>query len=508
MTQSLDIVILSVPYTEPLPMVAPVLLSACLNKGNIKAKGIDFSIEFYKKFSKKDYWIDLKHALTFGQIKESRLPRRIIVDILKFNKNFLVNIRQKYDPKWIGLSIFTSESINYSYLLVYSIRKYLPGVKIVIGGKGTEVTCSFRNKPHYQLYTETKTVDLAIVGDCEHTIVNAIKENAEGIYISKPQTKEDLDQAPIPNWDEYNLLQYAEFSNMVVEPYMAITSSKGCVRKCTFCDVADFWPKYIYRDPEVVANEIITAYQKTGIKRFQFTDNLINGSVSHYRTINKILADKIPNKISYAGYAIFRNKDSMPAEDFELAKHAGCKNWFIGIESGSEKVRFELGKKITDEDLDWSTRNLAKQEIEQVWLLIVGYPTETDEDFELTLNLFRKYAHLGRKGLIKTSITPTFMLLKNSPIMQNVELREELGLSHNLGYEWADKFWTSTKNENNTFPVRAKRWRTVVKLVEDLGYPISPMVSVNGYEKWLEEINSLEKIYYEHKNKFIPIHQI
>lgn len=509
MTQPLDIAILSVPYTDPLPMVAPVLLSACLNKKNIRAKGFDFSIEFYKQFSKKSYWIDLKHALTIGQIGGNRLPRRCVVDILKFNKTFLLDLKQNHNPTWIGLSIFTSESINYSYLLIYSIRKYLPNVKIVIGGKGAEVVCSFRNKPHYQLFIDNQAADLAVVGDCEHTIASAIKENASGIYKSRPQTKEDLDEAPIPNWDEYDLKQYIEFSHtMVAEPYMAITASKGCVRKCTFCDVADFWPKYIYRNPETVANEIITAYQKTGIKRFQFTDNLINGSVTHYRTINQILADKIPNEISYGGYAIFRNKDSMPAEDFELAKRAGCKTWVIGIESGSERVRFELGKKITDEDLDWSTVNLAKQEIEQFWLFIVGYPTETDEDFELSLELLRKYAYLGRKGLIKPSVTPTFMLLKNSPIMQNDQLREELGLSHNIGFEWSDRFWTSTKNEDNTFPVRAERWRTFIKLTEELGYTTNPLISVNGYEKWIEEVNSLEKIYHENKHKFIPIHQV
>jgi hypothetical protein len=510
MIKKLDVIIISVPYIEPVPAVAPVLLSACLNEKNITAKGLDFSIEFYKHFSKKKYWINLKNELTLGSMIPSHFSRRMIIDILKFNKRYLTNLKENYDPKWIGLSIFTSESINYSYLLIYSIRKYLPNTKIIIGGKGIEVKCSMRNRYHYDIYVENGLADLAMVGDCEHTFAKAILENQSGVYISSPQTKEDLDQTPVPNWDEYELDQYLEFSyDMVSEPYMAITASKGCVRKCTFCDVASFWPNYIYRKPENVAEEIIAGYTKTGIKRFLFTDNLINGSVSHYRTINTILANRIPNEISYQGYAIFRSKDTMPAEDFELAKIAGCKNWLIGVESGSERVRFELGKKITDEDIYWSCTHLAKQGITQTWLMMVGYPTETDEDFELTLELFRKYAHIGRKGLIKPSITPTFRLLNNSPIMQDSLLREDLGLTHNLEIEnFNGKFWTSTKNPNNTFPVRADRWKKVVSLVQELGYPMSPLMSVVGNDKWMEEVNALEKLYEEKTTKIIPISQI
>ena len=487
-------------------MLAPILLSACLNKAGISAKGIDFSAEFYKIFSKKSYWADLKNHLTLGYTgNEIKLPRRAIIDILKFNKQFLSKIKM-HKPIWLGLSIFTSESINYSYLLIYSIRKYLPNVKIIIGGKGAETVCSLRNKSNSQVYIENGLAELAVIGDCEHVIASAIKENASGIYTSLSQTKEDLDEVPVPNWDEYDLTGYTELTTGVeVEPYIAITSSKGCVRKCTFCDVASFWPKYIYRKPENVANEIITAYRKTGIDRFLFTDNLINGSASNYRMINQMLADTIPNKIKYSGYAIFRAKDTMPAEDFVLAKKAGCDMWGIGVESGSERVRFDLGKKITDEDLHWSVNQLAKNEITQVWLMMVGYPTETDEDFQETLELFKQYAHLGRKGLIKPSITPTFALLNNSPIMQNEKLRNDMGLSHNVGDEWSGKFWTSTVNTNNTFPVRAERWRTASALLNQLGYPYNPYVSE---VKFREEVTSLEKLYNEKKHKIIPISKI
>lgn len=488
-----DAIFLSVPYTEPVPMVAPVLLSACIEKDGLKGKGIDFGLSFYQQFHNKPYWPILKSQLITGWLENTRLPKRAIIDILKFNKKTVLDIEEKYNPKWIGLSIFTLESIDYSQILIYSIRRYLPNVKIIVGGKGSESTEPQSGKRHYERYINSGQADLAVVGDCEHIIGKLLKEDAKGVIIAPSQTKEDLDNTPIPNWEHYDLHVYNDYyKSLQDEPYMAISSSKGCIRDCTFCDVGSFWPKYIYRNPELVANEIITAYKKTGIRRFQFTDNLINGSTSHYHQVNQILADNIPNTIGYSGYAIFRNKNHMPEEEFELASRAGCKEWAIGVEGGSEKVRFDMRKKVTDEDTDWSIEMLDKYDIEQKWLMMVGYPTETEKDFQLTLDLMSRWAHIGRKGKISISITPTFMLLHNSPLMQDKRLVNELGLEHNVRDVWGQKLWTSTTNPENTFPVRLDRWRRAIDLQEQLGYK---WAETSPKELWIKELNELLELY-------------
>ena len=81
-----DAIFLSVPYTEPVPMVAPVLLSACIEKDGLKGKGIDFGLSFYQQFHNKPYWPILKSQLQLGWLEHTRLPKRAIIDILKFNK--------------------------------------------------------------------------------------------------------------------------------------------------------------------------------------------------------------------------------------------------------------------------------------------------------------------------------------------------------------------------------------------------------------------------------------
>ena len=501
------IVILSVPYVEPYPAMAPILLSACLNNAGIDAIGIDFSIKFIENFAKKPYWTEIKNILCNGYLHpDLRLQRRTLIDILKFTKSFLIDVKIKYNPEWLGLSIFTNESLDFSFVLSYLIRKYLPSVKIIAGGKGIEVasTIEHTSEKHYEVFINQGLVDAVIVGDAEESIIDVIKNNKSGIIYSKPQTASDLDKIPLPQWNQYDLKIYSELaqhrdSDMKYdEPYFIVTSSKGCVRNCTFCDVASFWPKFIYRNPENVAQEIITTYKNTGIKKLRFTDNLINGSVSNYRKINEILVAEIPGEVEYDGYAIFRGKDQLPQSDFDLAAAAGCKMWNVGVESGSEKIRFDMGKKFTDEDLDWSVKNLHRVGIKQVWLLIVGYPSETDHDFDLTLKMLEKYAPLAANKMIQIGVTPTFALLDNSPIFNNKALIEKYGLRHNIGQPMYQKFWTSSINKENTFGVRAKRWHKLIETTEKLGYAKQYGFPI---EKWRDEVINLEKIWHDSQSK-------
>jgi radical SAM superfamily enzyme YgiQ (UPF0313 family) len=502
---SKKVVILSVPYTEPLPMVAPILLSACLTTKGISAKGIDFSVEFFNHFYHQTYWPALKNLITIGV--STKLPRRYLIDILKFTKNKLLAIQQEYNPEYIGLSIFTNESIDFTNILIYSIRKYLPDVKIILGGRGLELICGVENIPYYQKYFNHSMADLIIVGDAEESLISAINEKAIGIYKSKQQTRADLLTTPIPNWDDYNLDVYKNFKDYAIQEdndhkgkdprYISITGSKGCVRECSFCDVASFWPKYIYRDGDIIAKEIITAYEKTGIVNFKFTDNLMNGSIKQYRIMNQVLSSTIPNTISYTGYAIFRGQSELSEEDFATASRAGCKQWSIGVESGSENVRYHMKKKFSNDDLDYSIRQLHKNNIAQSWLIMVGYPTETEKDFLDTVHLLERYKQLNANNMIDISFT-NFQVLHNSPLITNSEVKESLGIQYDHSAAYSRFFWTCDSNPTNTFIERYNRWHKLLTTVTDCGYNMQNIILI---KKWKDELENLKTIYAEHQPK-------
>ena len=88
------------------------------------------------------------------------------------------------------------------------IKKYLPEVKIVLGGRGLENHHGLTDMKHYEMYNKFGLADLIVVGDAETSLIDALKDDATGIYISKQQTKEDLDNIPSPYWDDYDLATY------------------------------------------------------------------------------------------------------------------------------------------------------------------------------------------------------------------------------------------------------------------------------------------------------------
>lgn len=503
-----QVVIISVPYTEPVPLVAPALLSACLNNNGISAVGLDFSAEFLNEFLNKDYWSNLKNLITLG-LSPSPLPRYALKDIFKFIRKKLKHIKTNYNPEYLGLSIFTHESINFSYILIPFVRKYLPNTKIIVGGRGLELMCNTENRLHYLKYFDHGLADICVVGDAETAIVDVIQNKLYGIYHAKQQTKNDLDNIPVPDWSNYNFEIYQNFEEYEIAEahdmpgedrrYFTITGSKGCVRKCTFCDVASFWPNYIYRDGIKIAQEIISMYNNTGMKNYRFTDNLMNGSISHYRKMNEHISEIIPNTINYKGFAIFRQKSQMPEEDFYLAKRAGCSLWNIGVESGSEKIRNDMKKHFNNEDLDFGVINLHKNDIVQGWLLMVGYPTETEQDYLDTEDLLKRHAYLNKNTMIRLSVTPTFMILQGSPLVTDENINQKYKLNHNFSDGHLSQFfWTTETNIGNTFDTRYNRWLRLVNLAIKLNYTWLDHVRIN---KWKDELQDLKKIYDESKPK-------
>lgn len=481
-----QVVILSVPHMESgYISVAPILLSACLEKENITSVGLDFAADFRDHFSESDEYSDIVSWLCFLGTKTPMGK-----EILKFIDNYLKNIVLPYDPEYIGLSVFTDQSTNFTELLSGRIRKVLPQTKIIIGGRGLENTYKEVGLPYYKVYNQNNLADLTIVGDAEFSLPNAIKQNLLGIIDSPVQTNEDLSKIPIPNWKE--AIGVIDSTNY---DHATVTSSKGCIRKCTFCDVANYWPKYIQRDGVLVAQEIHDIFKETNVKKFLFTDNLINGSVSNYQKLNNRLLELMPPKtISYGGYAIFRSKSTMPESDFKLAADAGCIKWAIGIESGSERIRYDMKKNFTDSDLEWSVDMLLKYNIGQKWLLIVGYPSETDEDFEKTLDLIKKYAYVAKSNpeAITLSVTKPFMALENSPIYKVFNFDQP------DSDQWRQHFWTCKENVNNTFTVRLNRWRTIYNLIEEIGFTWDDPGQIQG---WKYELQNLEKFYNEEYRK-------
>ena len=108
-----DVLILSVPYCEPYPMVAPVLLASCLSENNIPAVGVDLSALFVLRFMHEPWWPEFKNFLTIGQVSQNQFDLTVYRQIISWTRRTLKKLINNHNPKIIGLSIFTSESLDF-----------------------------------------------------------------------------------------------------------------------------------------------------------------------------------------------------------------------------------------------------------------------------------------------------------------------------------------------------------------------------------------------------------
>jgi hypothetical protein len=463
----LDIIICVIPKIMPdAPTVGPAVLKAHLQDAGFTCEVIDLNVKLYNEFLKYDDGDQFFDQDAVFKCRDIDNVDKIFGDTYNKYKYFFdewIEYFVNKNPKFIGLSLLSVMSSAFAIKLSQLIREHLPETKIIWGG--AEVT-----RGRTMQYYDAGLIDHWITGDGEQPIVKLLQGDLDhnGIDDRAPFQLLDINSAQIPNYDDIKWEEYTQFN--VPNPAY-ITGSRGCVKRCDFCNVYTIWPKYVFRSGANIAEEIITVKKKYNRTTFKFTDSLINGSMKAFREMLHILADYNNNceneddKIQWHSQWIVRNLRQSPEEDYALMKASGCYALDVGIESFSQAVRYELGKKFTDEDMWWCFEMLHKYKMHHSLLMFVGHPFETDEDHKITLNTItqlyeRGYAKArddGNKKLMYISMANTMMLSDDTPVWAKV--KDELEYWHN---DWNWKF------RDNTLDVRLQRLEEANDLLSEL----------------------------------------
>lgn len=495
-----SVLTINVPYFQnnAIPY-GPAVVNGILSSAGYQVLFWDANIELYHQFKDDENYNRLIQSLSYGGANHFRkIKSSFFRKINYFMRQSLLKIVNGKQPEIIALSIFSNWNVDFISILLPLLKKEFPESYIIAGGRGLDNIEKRTFLSYGEFLVRYSELDCAYLGDAENDLISVLEKRIRGVVYANPVNEEELKATPDANWTGYNFSLYEDNEND--ELYVPITASKGCVKQCSFCDVKYSWPKYIFRNGEEVGNEIIDIYKQFNRAHIEFTDNLVNGSITNFRLMNQTIADKLPNTIKYKGYAICRGeKGGHPESDFELAKRAGAHLFKIGLESGSEKVRFDMKKKFTNDDFDWFAKNCFKYNIRQIWLMFVGYPTESEEDFKQTLELIKNYSYMNKTVEISPSMP--MMLTNGSNMFQNHVELEKFGLSHNHD-SMSVNFWTSTVYTENTWPVRHQRAKIFFDLIYELGF-----ITNRRYQLKCHELDGLNSLYenYKPKNISIPI---
>ena len=472
-----------VPYLRPdYPPLSLPILKGSLEKNGIETQIRDFNVDAIEYFSAEEIKLLEKYCSDASYNNKS-----LVKKIRLFFRNMIQKHMRSFDPDTVGISLFSFFMQRTAELFCLEIKKYKPSCKIFMGGSGVTRFLAKGNTDDWCKHViKKKIADCVIIGEGENAVVEFCKKNVPGITIV-PQIQ-DLERDYIPDFNGIQISKYKKISNSDYTkegPVVTITGSRGCPRKCSFCNVESIWPTFTFRTPENIVDEMQNYVETLGIKKFKFTDSLVNGSSSHWRNLNKEIIKRNLD-IEYTGQFIAKPRGQTLTQDYDLAKEAGATKLYIGIESGSENVRNHMQKKFDNNSLYQAIEMLSSRQIKQGWMLITGYPTEKQEDFEQTLELLRRYKNVSR--LISVSVV-SFVLIADSPIAWQDKYNDLEFVNGNRNGESLENFWICKQNPSLDINRRLERYNAVLEAVVRYGY------DNDNIEKYKKRITDNSKIH-------------
>lgn len=356
--------------------------------------------------------------LGLGYIASVLLKSGYKVDVLDINAHRFSpeDVERKikamdFDIAGIGGIVTTYKYIKW---LTRVIKESHPDKKIVVGGS---VASSIP-----KIMLEKNPIDIICIGEGEETVKELVKavENkrdlsmVKGIWYkdaggnlhqneARPPIK-DLDSIPFPAWDLFPMEIYLK--NPVGAPNrnkwldgsidgraplsINLFATRGCPYQCIYCYHDFMGQRYRHRSPESVMREIRHMYNRYKVLYFHFIDDefvMNKDFVYKFSALLKAFSEEIGKKITWgcAGRA-----NLMTEELITAMADAGCVLIGYGIESGSQKVLDLIKKKVTVEEAKSAVRLTKKHLGWADCSFMVGYPGETKETIQETIDFCKE----------------------------------------------------------------------------------------------------------------------
>ena len=271
-----------------------------------------------------------------------------------------------------------------------AVKKTNPGMKVGVLGCMAE-----RLKEKF--LEEEKIVDLVVGPDAYKDLPNLINEveagrDAINVLLSKEETYGDI--SPV------------RLQSNGVSAFVSIT--RGCDNMCTFCVVPFTRGRERSRDPQSIIEEVNELWDKGfkeitllgqnvdsylwyggGLKKdFKNASEIQKATAINFSQLLKLVAEAQPKmRIRFST----SNPQDMTLDVIEvMAAYPNiCKHIHLPVQSGSNRMLKEMNRLHTREEyfklIDYIRELMPECSISQD--LIVGFPTETEQDHKDTLSL-------------------------------------------------------------------------------------------------------------------------
>lgn len=354
---------------------------------------------------------DYLPPLGLGYIATSLEEAGVNVEIFdcvkeRFGIEEIFKLLKKQVPDFMGINIFTQ-----NFDIVKEIVEGCPiKTTIIIGGQ--VVKCIYEEILQWNVNNNLKIV----IGEGEFilpVLINSTCSEEPIVSIGKKDVyKVDKNSCYFPvNLDTVSLNRKLLKENVITNHYKqneaAIITSRGCMYNCAFCGGAHNLNNDVtirYRsiiDIEKEIREIISS--NLNIASIRVLDDLflrdqdsINNAITLFSGLERLNWRGMAHILTFV-----KNLKLLP-----VLKRSGCRELFIGIESGSASIRKKIKKPGAVSQVIEVVSSILQNGIDVKGYFMYGFPGETVGDANETFLLASKLKEISEKthGKFRTSV--------------------------------------------------------------------------------------------------------
>ena len=199
----------------------------------------------------------------------------------------------------------------------------------------------------------------------------------------------DLDSLPLPAWELIDMEAYlAHWQRATGERRAAVLTSRGCPFDCSWCSKPTFGRTFRQQSPERVVAELRALHERYGVDYVRFCDDVFGISRPW---IDRLLTLLEAEDLGLAWECLAR-VDLLKPDLLHRMRADGLARVYVGVESGSQRMLDLMNRGTNLAQVERTADALRREGIRQFWFLMLGYPGESLDDIEATLQLFRRFS--------------------------------------------------------------------------------------------------------------------
>jgi radical SAM PhpK family P-methyltransferase len=316
------------------------------------------------------------------------------INLFQYEKERLIELLAA-DPLCVAITT-TFYVINLPVNEIVSfIREHNEKVKIIVGGPLIANHARNYKRGEFIAAIEDIGADIYVIeGAGEATLaqlVGCLKHGGSLNEIPNIAYFEngDLRNTPVVvenNSLDENFIDWRDFVGAPLGSTIQTRTARSCAFNCSFCNYPTRAGKLTLASIDTVERELDSIRNIGTVKNVVFIDDTFNVPLPRFKDFCRMM---IKNDYQFNWFSYFRCSNS-DDEAIELMARSGCKGVFLGIESGSPKILKNMNKAATIEKYAEGMRLLHQHNILTFGSFIIGFPGETEETVNETIDFIRE----------------------------------------------------------------------------------------------------------------------